>query len=223
MSSFREKMRASPIYARVAPFVIFILLTASQSMFGEAGKYWIYLGKTLVGAWLIWEMRALVPEMRWEVSTEAIAVGVAVCIMWIGIDGFYSHMGSSDSPPWNPRAQFGEHSTLAMVFIWGRVLGSTFVVPPLEEVFFRSFLYRYFVRTDFEKMPFSRFHPTSFIVTSTIFGFEHSQWFAGILCGFAYQWLAISKNRLGDAIAAHAITNFLLGLWVIGRGAWQFW
>jgi CAAX prenyl protease-like protein len=222
MTQFREKMQASPIYARVAPYVIFILLTVAQGMFGEAGRYWIYLGKTLVGAWLLWEMRRFVPEMRWEVSTEAIAIGVGVCIMWVGIDTFYSHMGS-EGTPWNPRHQFGEHSTLASVFIIGRVLGSTFVVPPLEEVFFRSFLYRYFVRTDFQQMPFNRFHPTSFIVTSTIFGFEHSQWLAGILCGFAYQWLVISKNRLGDAIAAHAITNFLLGLWVVSRGAWQFW
>jgi len=222
MNSFRQKMQASPIYARVAPYVIFILLTVSQSFFGEAGKYWIYIGKTLVGAWLIWEMRGLVPEMRWEVSTEAIAVGVAVCVMWVGIDNFYSHPGAGD-PPWNPRSQFGEHSTLALVFIWGRILGSTIVVPPLEEIFFRSFLYRYFVRTDFLNMPFSRFHPTSFIVTSAIFGFEHSQWLAGILCGFAYQWLAISKNRVADSIVAHAITNFLLGLWVLSQGAWKFW
>ena len=222
MNFFRQKAQASPIYARVAPYVIFILLTVAQEMFGEAARYWIYLGKTIVGAWLVWEMRSFVSEMRWEISTEAVAVGIGVCIMWVGIDSFYSHMGS-DQAPWNPRAQFGGHSTLASVFIAGRVLGSTFVVPPIEEVFFRSFLYRYFVRTDFQQMPFNRFHPTSFIVTSALFGCEHSQWLAGILCGCAYQWLVISKNRLGDAIAAHAITNFLLGFWVVSQGAWKFW
>jgi CAAX prenyl protease-like protein len=222
MNFFREKFQASPIYVRVAPFVIFILLTFAQGMFGEAGRYWFYLVKTLVGAWLLWEMRTFVPEMRWEISTEAVAIGVGVCIMWVGIDNFYSHMGS-EGTPWNPRAQFGAHSGLASLFIAVRVLGSTFVVPPLEEVFYRSFLYRYFVRTDFQQMPFSRFHPTSFIVTSAIFGFEHSQWLAGILCGLAFQWLVISKNRLGDAIAAHAITNFLLGFWVLSQGAWKFW
>jgi uncharacterized protein len=222
MTFFREKFQASPIYARVAPYVIFILLTVAQEMFGEAARYWFYLGKTLVGAWLLWEMRPFVSEMRWEVSTEAIAIGVGVCLMWVGIDNLYSHMGA-DKAPWNPRAQFGEHSSLAMLFIAARVLGSTLVVPPLEEVFFRSFLYRYFVRTDFENMPFNRFHLTSFIVTSAIFGFEHSQWLAGILCGFAFQWLVISKNRLGDAIAAHAITNFLLALWILSQGAWKFW
>ena len=45
----------------------------------------------------------------------------------------------------------------------------------------------------------------------------------GILCGFAYQGLVIWKRRLGDAITAHAITNFSLGVWVVWKGAWQFW
>jgi membrane protease YdiL (CAAX protease family) len=43
------------------------------------------------------------------------------------------------------------------------------------------------------------------------------------LCGAAYQWLVLRKGRLGDAMTAHAITNFLLGAWIVWRGAWQFW
>lgn len=222
MSSFRQNMQTSPVYARVAPFVIFVLLTVAQSMFGDAGQYWVYLGKSVVGAWLIWQMWDLVPEMRWNFTTEAFAVGVAVLIMWIGIDGLYTHMGDTDAKPPNPYAQFGAHSPLATIAFVGHLLGMTLVVPPLEEVFFRSFLYRYFVNTNFLEMPLSRFHPTSFIVTSVIFGFEHHEWLSGILCGFAFQWLVISKNRLGDAITAHAITNFLLGLWVVARGEWHF-
>ena len=222
MSSFRQNMQTSPIYARVAPFVIFVLLTVAQSMFGEAGQYWVYIGKSVVGAWLIWQMWDLVPEMRWNFNTEAFAVGVAVLIMWIGIDGLYTHMGDADVKPPNPYLQFGVHSPLATIAFVGHLLGMTLIVPPLEEVFFRSFLYRYFVNTNFLEMPLSRFHPTSFIVTSVIFGFEHHEWLSGILCGFAFQWLVISKNRLGDAITAHAITNFLLGLWVVARGEWHF-
>ena len=53
--------------------------------------------------------------------------------------------------------------------------------------------------------------------------FAHREWLAGILCGFAYQGLVCWKKRLGDAMTAHAITNFLLALWVVGRGAWKFW
>ena len=222
MNWLREKFRSSTIYPRVAPFVIFIALTFVQGKFGEDGRYWFYLAKTLVGAWLIFEMRPFVPEMRWAFSVEAVVVGVAVCVMWVAIDPVYPKLGSPGID-WNPHKHFGQGSGLAWLFIVTRTLGSTLVVPPLEEVFYRSFLYRYFVRIPFLEMPLSRFHPTSFLVTSALFGFEHSQWLAGILCGFAYQWLVIRKNRLGDAMAAHALTNFLLGVWVVWKGAWNFW
>ena len=64
-----------------------------------------------------------------------------------------------------------------------------------------------------------------FLVTSLIFALEHRpiDWLGGLFCGFAFQGLVCWKNRLGDAITAHAITNFLLGLWVVWKGAWQFW
>jgi CAAX prenyl protease-like protein len=164
-----------------------------------------------------------VAEMRWAVSWEAVVVGVGVCVMWIGIYDWYPKF-SKTGTPWNPHTLYGEGSTMAWMFVLVHLLGSTFVVPPLEEVFYRSFLYRYFVKTDFLAMPLSRFHPLSFVVTSFIFGaLEHYEWLSGILCGLAFQWLVLRKNRIGDAMTAHAITNFLLGLWVIWKLDWKFW
>ena len=221
ISHFREKLKGSPIYARVAPFVIFLLLTSAPSVLGEGTRFWFYFGKTFVGAWLVWEMRAFVPEIRWAVSWEAIVVGIAVFGIWVGLDQFYPQAKAS-GPVWNPHAEFGQGSATAWLFIVVRILGMTFVVPPLEEAFYRSFLYRYFVRTNFLEMPLRQFHPTSFLVTSIIFGVSHQQWLAGILCGFAYQWLVIRKDRLGDAMTAHAITNFLLGAYVVMQGDWKF-
>ena len=73
-------------------------------------------------------------------------------------------------------------------------------------------------------MAFNQFHGLSFIVTALIFGLTHpDRWVAAILCGLAYQWLVLRKNRLGDAISAHAITNSLLGIWVIWKGQWHYW
>ena len=125
---------------------------------------------------------------------------------------------------WLPFDRFGEGSVLAWALIGIRIFGMTIVVPPLEEVFYRSFLYRYFVRTDFQSMSLTRFHPTSFIVTSALFGILHYEWLAGILCGMAYQGLVLRKGRLGDAMTAHAITNFLLAIWLVWKGgtAWKF-
>jgi hypothetical protein len=93
----------------------------------------------------------------------------------------------------------------------------------LEEVFYRSFIYRYVAKADFLSVPLNRFLPGSFVLTALMFGLSHNEWIAGILCGAAYHWLVLRKNRLGDAMTAHAITNFLLGAWVVWRGAWHFW
>lgn len=225
----------SPALARVVPFAVFLALTLCQGWFGEASRYWFYLAKTLVGAWLIWEMRPLVGEMRWKLSWEAVLVGVAVFVVWIGLsDGWlvqqnlWVKLGLSKPPAegpklWNPHAQFGDGSALAWLFVVTRIIGSALVVPPLEEVFYRSFLYRYIARVDFISVPLGQFAWTPFLLTALIFGFAHQEWLAGILCGLAYQGLVVWKKRLGDAMSAHAITNFLLGLWVVWQGAWRFW
>jgi len=223
MRLLRKKFEGSPEYARVAPFAIFVLLTALQGQFGEESRYWIYLLKTVVGAWLIWEMRPFVQEMRWRVSWEAIVVGIAVCAIWVGLDSLYPRLSKAEEV-WNPLKQFGQGSLVGWFYVGVRVIGSSIVVPPLEEVFYRSFLYRYFVKLDFLAMPLGQFHALSFVITSVIFGLMHpDRWLAGILCGLAFQWLAIRKNRLGDAMTAHGVTNFLLGIWVLWKGAWSFW
>jgi hypothetical protein len=227
MNFFREKAQASPIYARVAPFVIFVGLMILNGVFGKDGPYFVYAFRTLVGAWLIWQMRPFVSEMKWNFSLEAVAIGIAVFVMWVALDPVFPKNHIFFTPTaddvWNPFTRYGAGSGLGWFFVVVRLLGSSLIVPPLEEVFWRSFLYRYCVRTNFLSLPLNLFHPTSFIVVSLLFGLEHYEWAQGFLCGMAFQWLVINKNRLGDAIAAHAITNFLLGLWVIGRGDWQFW
>ena len=229
----RQLLSRSPLPARVAPFVIFLLLTAAQGNFGPASAYWFYFAKTLVGLWLLIEIRPLVAEMRWAFSWEAVLVGVGVFAVWVGLNGDWTTQTSLwvklgiSSPPktpavaWNPNDHFSP--ALAWFFVVVRILGSTLIVPPLEEVFYRSFLYRYIAKPDFMSVPLNKFLPVPFLATAAVFGFSHNEWLAGILCGAAYQWLVLRKNRLGDAMTAHAITNFLLGVWVVWKGAWNFW
>ncbi len=223
MSILSNKFQASPELARSAPFAVYAVLTFFQSCFAPGSYYWLYVVKTLVGAWVVWEVRSLVKEMQWKVSVEAVVVGVGVFALWVGLDGRYPRLSEVETPN-NPYEHFGAGSVLAWSYVLVHLAGSTIVVPPVEEIFYRSWLYRYFVKIDFLAMPLSQFHGLSFFVTSVLFGLMHpSFWVVGILCGLAYQWLVIRKGRLGDAMTAHAITNFLLGLWVIWRGAWHFW
>ena len=244
MSSPLSNWRNSPALVRVVPFLIFVGLTAGQGQFGEASRYWFYLVKTAVGAALVWATWPWVKEMRFGWSWEAAGVGVLVFVLWIGLDGLYPSLdgvlrmvvcplakplgleawcGHAPAPPnpWNPHRLFSPG--LAWVFIMVRLVGSSLVVPPLEEVFYRSFLYRYIARPAFDTLPLKYFAWPSLLLTAAIFGLSHYEWLPGILCGLLYQALVLRHNRLGDAMTAHAITNFLLGLWIVWKGAWHLW
>ncbi len=245
MNLLFKKLERSPALVRVVPFVVFVGFTFLQGKLGSTSLYWIYFLKTIVGAWLILLVRPLIPEMKWNFSWEGVTVGVAVFALWVGLEGLYPSFDemvqtylcpllkgagleswcpkSRRDLPWNPLEAFGANSSWTWMVIAVRILGSSIVVPPLEEVFYRSFLYRYIAKPDFQSMPLGQFNGTSFLVTSAVFGFAHDQWLAGILCAFAYQGLVCWKKRLDDAMTAHAITNCLLGLWVIWKGAWNFW
>lgn len=225
MNPLREQLQMSPTRARVVPFFVFLALTAMQGFFGDDSRYWMYALKTGVGAWMIWEMRPYVKEMRWAFSWEAVVVGILVFVIWVGLDPFYpmNHVVYQPSEMWNPNDRYGEGSTMAWFIIAVRILGSTLVVPPLEETFYRSFLYRFFIKNNWQAVPMGYFAGASFVACSVLFGLLHYEWLAGILCGTAYLGLVIRKKRLGDAMTAHAITNFLLGIWVVWQGAWKFW
>lgn len=235
MKTLTGFLQHSPVTARVLPFAVFVLLTACQGYSGEAGKYWFYVAKTVVGAGLILAMIPAVTELKINLSVASVVVGVAVFGVWVWTENawttqpaVWAKLGLAKAPVnpptvWNPHLFFGQDSALAWIIILTRMFGSVIVVPPLEEIFYRSFLYRYLIRTDFLTVPMGKFALGPFIFTAFLFGFSHREWFAGILCGMAYQGLVILKSRLGDAIAAHAITNLLLGSWVVLRGQWQFW
>jgi uncharacterized protein len=221
----RQQLEVSPIRARALPYILIVVLTSVQDSAAGPARYWLYLLKMLVGLWCIWEMRSLVPEMRWALSWEAVVAGVGVFAIWVFLDPYYpkSSFLFTQGEPWNPMKQFGEGSAMGLFFVAVRTFGSALIVPPIEEAFYRSFLYRYFVRIEFTEMSFKQLHWLSLIVTSALFGLVHFQWLAGFLCGLIFQYLVIRKNRLGDAMTAHAITNFLLGVWIYWRNDWKFW
>ena len=70
MRFLSEEFERSPVIARYLPLFIFVLIYSLGGIFGADGKYWMYAGKTLVGVWLIWEMRPFVLEMRWAFSWD---------------------------------------------------------------------------------------------------------------------------------------------------------
>jgi CAAX prenyl protease-like protein len=220
-----QMVEKSPAWVRALPYVLFVVPLYLQGQLGASSPFWVYALRTILGlAFVLW-MVPRVKEMRWAFSWEAVVVGVLVFVVWVGLDPYYPAIGRSEASGWNPHEALGEGSGWAWFFVAVRLAGSTLVVPPLEEVFYRSFLYRYIVRTDFLGVSMRQFDWRAFVGVCLVFGFIHKEWLAGILCGAAYQALVLRKGRLGDAMTAHAVTNLSLGLWVISSGgeAWRFW
>ena len=154
-------------------------------------------------------------------------VGVIVTVLWIvpEISTFYrtwfcwpigSLPAASHHPsPYDP-AVCGWALTVA------KLVGSAFVIAPVEEVFFRSFLYRWLQKRDFRAVPLSRFNLSAFLWMVFLFTLEHDRPFAAALAGALYGLAAI-RWGLASAIAAHVTTNLLLALHVIFSNSWAFW
>ena len=154
-------------------------------------------------------------------------VGILVPVLWIvpEISSYYRTwccwpLGSlptpSDAPsPYDP-AVCGWALTVA------KLIGSAFVIAPVEEVFFRSFLYRWLQKRDFLSVPLSRFNLSAFLWMVFLFTLEHDRPLAAAMAGALYGFAAI-RWGLASAIAAHVTTNLLLALHVIFSKSWAFW
>ena len=72
MQFLRKKLESSAELPRIAPFAIYALLGAFQAEGSEA-RYWSYIAKTMLGAWMLWEVRPFVPENYLRAAEKKIA------------------------------------------------------------------------------------------------------------------------------------------------------
>lgn len=165
-----------------------------------------------------------------------VIVGFIVCFLWIWPEQFawyrdFDVLGALGLTGASNGGQSPENGGLSPYdpavcgwpLTWVRLLGSAFVIAPVEEIFFRSFLYRWLQKADWTKVPLSRFDVSAFVWMVGLFALEHhTRLAAGVMAGAAYGILAIRRG-LGAAVVAHAVTNLALGLYVIRTGQWGFW
>lgn len=214
-------------WVRIVPFaayLFFIVLADVLDRMGVAASslLWLYPLKIALVALslaLFWRHYAELRHVRLS-STQtltAIATGVLVLILWVSLDAGWMIFGSPTG--FDPHRQ-GQIDWLLVAI---RIAGAALVVPVMEELFWRSFLMRWIHAPEFEKVEPSQLGFKSFIVTVLLFGFEHNLWLAGIVAGAAYSLLYMRHRTLWSPILAHAVTNGLLGIWVVRTGNWSYW
>ncbi|MCF6179332.1 MAG: CAAX prenyl protease-related protein [Geopsychrobacter sp.] len=152
-------------------------------------------------------------------SGLSILLGLAVFFLWINMDWL---MPGQQPPTGFDPDQFSSGLGRQAIVI-SRVAGAALMVPVMEELFWRSFLLRYIIDSDFTKISVGQFSWTSFLIGAGLFGLEHHFIIAGIMAGLAYALLLYKTRSIAQCILAHAVTNFALGIYVLQTGKWYFW
>ncbi|WP_145200127.1 CAAX prenyl protease-related protein [Sphingobium sp. B2] len=112
---------------------------------------------------------------------------------------------------------------LAGGWIAVRFLGSALVTPVVEELAFRRGLWRLAEDTLARRVPTGTVPAGVLLITSGCFAAMHSQPVAAFVAALAYGGVRLSRLGLPGAIAAHGVTNAMLGLHVIATGQWSYW
>jgi uncharacterized protein len=214
-------------WARILPFLTYLFFIFAEDMLRRLGwsgaeLRWLYPLKTaavVLMLALFWrhytELR--VPRPSAPALALAVVAGVLVLVLWINLDADWMTIGTASG--FDPRT--GGRIDWALVAV--RIAGAALVVPLMEELFWRSFLMRWIEAADFETVDPSQLRLKSFLVTVLLFGFEHNLWFAGIVAGATYSGLYMRNRTLWSPILAHAVTNGLLGIWVVATANWSYW
>jgi hypothetical protein len=99
------------------------------------------------------------------------------------------------------------------------------VVPLVEEIFWRGFLLRYLMCEDFTSLPFGSASRMSFWIVVAAFTLVHaeSDWPAAFATGIFLNLIATRTQSLMACVAAHAMANLSLGLYICATRQWGFW
>jgi CAAX prenyl protease-like protein len=216
--------------AFVAPMGAFIALLALNACMPSLGRafwlqhpeYWLFPLQTVVCAGLLWRFRPAYDLGRPRSLWIGIGIGIFVFVLWTAPQTLLGSEPRRNG--FNPEV-FGTQPAIFWSTVLLRFARLVVVVPLVEEIFWRGFLLRYLMDEKFERVPFGSFSWLSFLVVTGAFALSHSpaDWPAAVLTGALYNWVAYRTKSLTTCVVTHAITNLLLGFWIMATKQWGFW
>jgi CAAX prenyl protease-like protein len=217
-------------WLRIIPFVLFMALLALRAYWPPQAQVlldsrWLYaLNLPLVGGLLLWwwleygELaRQNLPTLR--EAGIAVAIGLLVFVLWIQLTAPWMQIGEA-SAAYRPIDASGALDWPQVIV---RCLGAALVVPVMEELFWRSFLMRWFDDPTFQRVDPRRASWRAMLLSTFVFVLVHTLWLAAAIAGLAYALLYRATGKLWAAVIAHAVTNGALGIYVVATQRWAFW
>lgn len=240
-------LAAYPWAPFVVPFAVFMLAGSLEpspdkpfEMFGyviDQSAYPIVYSAKI--ALTVAALAAVWPGYRqfaFRVSPLAPVVGVVGVVLWIGICqlglepmllgplGLGGLVDLGQRAAFNPLAHWPDEPLRAYGFLAVRFFGLAAVVPLIEEFFLRGFVMRFVVDADWPKVPFGTLTPAAVIAGTLVPVLLHpAEMLAALVWFTLVTWLMFRTKNIWDCVAAHAVTNLLLGVYVVTTGEWHLW
>ncbi|MHB1038253.1 MAG: CAAX prenyl protease-related protein [Pirellulales bacterium] len=193
--------------------------------------YTVKIVLTLAAMLLVWPGYR---EFPFRMSPLALLVGAVGVVAWVGIcwlqleQKWFPSIGlgwvveSGRRAGFNPLVQLADHPAWAYGFLAIRLFGLTVVVAVVEEFFLRGFLMRFFLRNDWWNVPFGTLNAMAIAVATVVpVALHPAEMLAAVVWFSMITWLMSRTRNIWDCVAAHAVTNLLLGIYVITSGQWQ--
>ena len=205
------------------PMVVFGALTMGEGYVSAEWYPAAYIAKAVIVTTTLLVFRTPLKEIRVDASVilPSVLVGAVVFVAWVGLDHLVDYPRLGARTGFDPNTLHG--SAWWHPFLAARLFGLVLMVPVMEEIFWRSFLLRYFTRQDFQALPMGTFSALSLWLMVGASALAHPEWLAAVVASLAYAlWLRRSRS-LFAAIVAHATTNAALGGYVLVTREWHYW
>ena len=188
-----------------------------------------YVAKTIVVALLLVLLRRHYTKIRWDYWWLGAIVGVVGIFQWVPMQLWLQGQFEFFKPP-APEDVFNPYRDIASpqvrsAFLAVRIAGAVLLVPVMEELFWRDFLWRQVLApNDFKLAAVGEWGLAPLLIVSGAFAFVHGNWWlTSVVWALMVGGLLVYTKSLGACIVAHAVTNLLLAVYVLRTGVWAFW
>ena len=198
--------RSDSMAAEVVPFIVLLIssLAATASFLEPERAYPMRLAAMSVA---LLAFAPVLRNTRWSFAPGAALAGIAIAVAWLAV--------KAGSPARSISDILGQVTPAeANFWVACRVLGTTIVIPIIEELFFRGYLMR---RLDFGgKLG----QATALLLSSTLFGALHEGFLLAAASGLVLAFVRFHRDRIADAIVAHATANATIAAFACWSGNW---
>jgi uncharacterized protein len=244
-------LERQPWLTFLLPFLVFMLAGSLEpsptapggKAIGLAIPYacypWLYAAKialTLAAMAFVWPGYRKFPL---RLSRIAVLVGIVGGPLWIGLcllDCEHRWLlpllaplklgwlvGAGARSAFNPFERLAGQPVLAWAFLALRFFGLVAVVPVIEEFFLRGFVMRFVMERDWWNVPFGKASTLAIVLGTVVPMLSHPEMLAAAVWFSMITWLMLRTRNIWDCVVAHAITNLILGGYIVvyGGQAWR--